>query len=291
MVIDKVKKINQKEEKRVKNEKASDMMIGKWVKCDKCKEIIYKDDLHQNLSVCPNCGKHFRLSSRRRIKQIADEGTFKEIGGDIVTKDPLNFKGYMKKVEILKEKTKIKEAVKCGTCEIEGEKAVLAVMDGNFLMGSMGSAVGERITLAIETAAKKKLPLVIFCVSGGARMQEGMISLMQMAKTSSALTKLDKAGQLYISVLTDPTTGGVTASFASLGDIILAEPHALIGFAGPRVIEQTINQKLPEGFQSSEFLLEHGFIDKIVERKDMKSIIAKSIRLHKLPKGTCHFGN
>ncbi len=291
MVIDKVKKINQKEEKRIKNEKASDMMIGKWVKCDKCKEIIYKDDLHQNLSVCPNCGKHFRLSSRRRIKQIADEGTFKEIGGDIVTKDPLNFKGYMKKVEMLKEKTKIEEAVKCGTCEIEGEKAVLAVMDGNFLMGSMGSAVGERITLAIETAVKKKLPLVTFCVSGGARMQEGMISLMQMAKTSSALTKLDKAGQLYISVLTDPTTGGVTASFASLGDIILAEPHALIGFAGPRVIEQTINQKLPEGFQSSEFLLEHGFIDKIVERKDMKSTIAKLIRLHKLPKGTCHFGN
>ena len=281
MVIDKVKKVNEKEEKRVKNEKASDMMIGKWVKCDKCKEIIYKDDLHQNLSVCPNCGKHFRLSSRRRIKQIADEGTFKEIGEDIVTKDPLNFKGYMKKVEMLKEKTKIDEAVKCGICEIEGEKAVLAVMDGNFLMGSMGSAVGERITLAIETAVKKKLPLVIFCVSGGARMQEGMVSLMQMAKTSSALTKLDKAGQLYISVLTDPTTGGVTASFASLGDIILAEPHALIGFAGPRVIEQTINQKLPEGFQSSEFLLEHGFIDKIVERKDMKSTIAKLIRLHK----------
>ena len=281
MVIDKVKKVNEKEEKRVKNEKASDMMIGKWVKCDKCKEIIYKDDLHQNLSVCPNCGKHFRLSSRRRIKQIADEGTFKEIGAEIVTKDPLNFKGYMKKVEMLKEKTKIEEAVKCGICEIEGEKAVLAVMDGNFLMGSMGSVVGERITLAIETAAKKKLPLVVFCVSGGARMQEGMISLMQMAKTSSALTKLDKAGQLYISVLTDPTTGGVTASFASLGDIILAEPHALIGFAGPRVIEQTINQKLPEGFQSSEFLLEHGFIDKIVERKDMKSTIAKLIRLHK----------
>ena len=281
MVIDKVKKVNEKEEKRVKNEKASDMMIGKWVKCDNCKEILYKDDLHQNLSVCPNCGKHFRLSSRRRIKQIADEGTFKEIGGDIVTKDPLNFKGYMKKVEMLKEKTKIEEAVKCGICEIEGEKTVLAVMDGNFLMGSMGSAVGERITLAIETAAKKKLPLVIFCVSGGARMQEGMISLMQMAKTSSALTKLDKAGQLYISVLTDPTTGGVTASFASLGDIILAEPHVLIGFAGPRVIEQTINQKLPEGFQRSEFLLEHGFIDKIVERKDMKSTIAKLIRLHK----------
>lgn len=280
MVIDKVKKVNEKEEKRVKNEKASDMMIGKWVKCDKCKEIIYKEDLHQNLSVCPNCGKHFRLSSRRRIKQIADEGTFKEIGADIVTKDPLNFKGYMKKVEMLKEKTKIEEAVKCGICEIEGEKAVLAVMDGNFLMGSMGSAVGERITLAIETAIKKKLPLIMFCVSGGARMQEGIISLMQMAKTSSAIANLNKAGLLYISVLTDPTTGGVTASFASLGDIILAEPKALIGFAGPRVIEQTIKQKLPEGFQRSEFLLEHGFIDKIVERKDMKETIAELIRLH-----------
>ncbi len=281
MIIDKVKKINEQETKRVKNEKASDMMIGKWVKCDKCKEIIYKDDLHQNLSVCPNCGKHFRLSARRRIKQIADEGTFKEIGGDILTQNPLNFNGYMKKVETLKEKTKIEEAVKCGICEIEGEKAVLAVMDGNFLMGSMGSAVGERITLSIETAINKKLPLIIFCVSGGARMQEGIVSLMQMAKTSSALARLDEAGLLYISVFTDPTTGGVTASFASLGDIILAEPNALIGFAGPRVIEQTIKQKLPEGFQSSEFLLEHGFIDKIVERKDMKSVLAELIRLHK----------
>ena len=281
MIIDKVKKINEQETKRVKNEKASDMMIGKWVKCDKCKEIIYKDDLHQNLSVCPNCGKHFRLSARRRIKQIADEGTFKEIGGDILTQDPLKFNGYMKKVETLKEKTKIEEAVKCGICEIEGEKAVLAVMDGNFLMGSMGSAVGERITLSIETAINKKLPLIIFCVSGGARMQEGIVSLMQMAKTSSALARLDEAGLLYVSVFTDPTTGGVTASFASLGDIILAEPNALIGFAGPRVIEQTIKQKLPEGFQSSEFLLEHGFIDKIVERKDMKSVLAELIRLHK----------
>ena len=280
MVIDKVKKVNEAEKDNVRNEKAADMMIGKWVKCDACKEIIYKDELHANLSVCPNCGKHFRLSARRRIKQIADEGTFKEIGKDILTKDPLEFKGYMKKVEGLREKTKIDEAVKCGTCEIEGEKAVLGVMDGNFLMGSMGKAVGERITLAIETAIKKKLPLIMFCVSGGARMQEGIISLMQMAKTSSAIAKLNKAGLLYISVLTDPTTGGVTASFASLGDIILAEPKALIGFAGPRVIEQTIKQKLPEGFQRSEFLLEHGFIDKIVERKDMKETIAELIRLH-----------
>ena len=281
MIIDKVKKINEEEKIVSRNNKAADMMIGKWVKCDNCKEIIYKEELHQNFSVCPNCGKHFRLSARRRIKQIADEGTFEEIGKEILTKDPLNFKGYMKKVEGLREKTKIDEAVKCGICEIEGQKAVLGVMDGNFLMGSMGSAVGERITLAIETVIKKKLHLVMFCVSGGARMQEGIISLMQMAKTSSAIAKLNEEGLLYISVFTDPTTGGVTASFASLGDIILAEPNALIGFAGPRVIEQTIKQKLPEGFQRSEFLLEHGFIDKIVERKDMKETIAKLIRLHK----------
>ena len=281
MVIDKIKKVN-KAEKSVKNEKASDMLIGKWVKCDKCKEILYKEDVHNNFSVCPNCGKHFRLSARRRIKQIADEGTFEEIGADILTKNPLNFDGYMKKITSLKEKTKIEEAVKCGTCEINGEKVVLAVMDGNFMMGSMGSAVGERITLAIETSIEKRLPLIIFCVSGGARMQEGIVSLMQMAKTSSALAKHNEAGLLYISVLTDPTTGGVTASFASLGDIVLAEPDALIGFAGPRVIEQTIKQKLPDGFQRSEFLLEHGFIDKIVERKDMKDTLYNLLKLHSL---------
>lgn len=281
LLIDKVKKLEYDENDIKINKKAADMMIGKWVKCDTCKEIIYKDELHKNLSVCPNCGKHFRLSARRRIKQIADEDTFKEIGKDILTKDPLNFDGYLKKVEGLREKTKIDEAVKCGICKINGEDAIIAVMDGNFLMGSMGSSVGERITLAIEESIEKKLPLVIFCVSGGARMQEGIISLMQMAKTSSALAKHNKEGLLYISVLTDPTTGGVTASFASLGDIILAEPDALIGFAGPRVIEQTIKQKLPEGFQRSEFLLEHGFVDKIVERKDLKNTISELIKLHK----------
>ena len=280
MIIDKIKKLNI-EEKTTKNDEESEKMIGKWVKCNNCKEIIYKEELHKNLSVCPNCGKHFRLSSRRRIKQIADEGTFEEIGAEILTKDPLKFDGYLKKVESLKEKTKIQEAVKCGKCKINGEEAVIAVMDGNFLMGSMGSAVGERITLAVETAIKNRLPIVIFCVSGGARMQEGIVSLMQMAKTSAAIAKLNEQGLLYISVLTDPTTGGVTASFASLGDIILAEPEALIGFAGPRVIEQTIGQKLPEGFQKSEFLLEHGFIDKIVERKDMKETISKIIKMHK----------
>ena len=280
MVIDKIKKVN-KEEKRTKNEIAADMLIGKWVKCENCKEILYKEDVHNNFSVCPNCGKHFRISARRRIKQIADEGTFEEIGVDILTKDPLKFEGYLKKVENLKEKTKIEEAVKCGVCKINGASAVIAVMDGNFLMGSMGSAVGERITLAIETSINKKIPLIIFCVSGGARMQEGIISLMQMAKTSATLAKHNKEGLLYISVLTDPTTGGVTASFASLGDIILAEPNALIGFAGSRVIEQTIKQKLPEGFQKSEFLLEHGFIDMIVERKNLKNILYKLIKMHK----------
>ena len=279
MVIDKVKKVN-KEEKRIKNEKASDMLIGKWLKFDNFKEILYKEEVHKNFSVCPICGKHFRISARRRIKQIADEGTFEEIGADILTRDPLQFDGYLKKVDALKEKTKIEEAVKCGICKINGEQVVIAVMDGNFMMGSMGCAVGERITLAIETSIKERLPLIIFCVSGGARMQEGIISLMQMAKTSAALAKHNEAGLLYISVLTDPTTGGVTASFASLGDIILAEPDALIGFAGPRVIEQTIKQKLPEGFQKSELLLEHGFIDKIVERRDMRETLYKIIKLH-----------
>ena len=278
MVIDKIKKINKPD--NVKNTKAADMLIGKWVKCDQCKEILYKEEVHENLSVCPNCGKHFRISSRRRIKQIIDEGTFVETNENMHTVDPLHFEGYLKKLESLTEKTKIKEGVKTGFGEIYGHKVVIAVMDGNFMMGSMGSVVGEKITQAIEDAIKHKLPFVIFCVSGGARMQEGIISLMQMAKTSSALAKLNEAGLLNITVLTDPTTGGVTASFASLGDIILAEPNALIGFAGPRVIEQTIKQKLPEGFQRSEFLLEHGFIDKIVERKDLKKTIAKLIELH-----------
>ena len=281
MIIDKVKKVNSKEESRVRNEKASDMMIGRWVKCDNCKEIIYMEDLHKNLSVCPNCGKHFRLSSRRRIKQIADEGTFKQIGEGLKTTDPLRFDGYLKKIEGLKEKTKIEEAVTCGTCKIEGENAVLAVMDGNFLMGSMGEVVGERITLAIETAIKKKYPLIIFCVSGGARMQEGIVSLMQMAKTSSAISKLDKAGLLYISVLTDPTTGGVSASFAALADITLAEPNALIGFAGKRVIERTIKEVLPKEFQTAEFNLEKGYIDKIVPRKDLKETLATLLKLHR----------
>lgn len=279
MIIDKIKKLNEPETAR--NIGTADILVGKWVKCDACKEILYKDEVHKNLSVCPNCGKHFRISARRRISQIVDEGTFEEINDNMQTLDPLNFEGYTKKLETLREKTKINEAVKTGYGKINGNEAILAIMDGNFMMGSMGSVVGEKITLAIEEAIKRRLPFIAFCVSGGARMQEGIVSLMQMAKTSAALSKLDKEGLLYISVLTDPTTGGVTASFAMLGDIIIAEPKALIGFAGPRVIEQTIKQKLPEGFQKSEFLLEHGFIDMIVERKDMKETLANLIELHK----------
>ena len=282
MVIDKIKKFNDTDKSNSeKNEKASEMLIGKWVKCDSCKEILYKEDVHKNYSVCPNCGKHFRISARRRLEQIVDENTFEEMDSNLQTTDPLQFEGYTKKIALLQEKTKINEAVKTGIGKINGEKAVIAIMDGNFLMGSMGCVVGEKITRAIETAIEKRLPLIMFGVSGGARMQEGIISLMQMAKTSSALAKLDDAGLLYISVLTDPTTGGVTASFAMLGDIILAEPDALIGFAGPRVIEQTLKQKLPEGFQRSEFLLEHGFIDKIVTRKDMKDTLSQILKLHK----------
>ena len=282
MVIDKIKKFNDTDKSNSeKNEKASEMLIGKWVKCDSCKEILYKEDVHKNYSVCPNCGKHFRISARRRLEQIVDENTFEEMDSNLQTTDPLQFEGYTKKIALLQEKTKINEAVKTGIGKINGEQAVIAIKDGNFLMGSMGYVVGEKITRAIETAIEKRLPLIMFCVSGGARMQEGIISLMQMAKTSSALAKLDDAGLLYISVLTDPTTGGVTASFAMLGDIILAEPDALIGFAGPRVIEQTLKQKLPEGFQRSEFLLEHGFIDKIVTRKDMKDTLSQILKLHK----------
>lgn len=278
MVIDKIKKVTVTDTKA--NTTASDMMVGKWIKCDNCKEILYKEDVKNNYSVCPNCNKHFRLSSRRRISQIIDEGTFEETDSNLHTTDPIKFEGYMQKIMLLEEKTKINEAVKTGLGKINGINVAIAVMDANFLMGSMGEVVGEKITRLIEIALIKHLPLIIFCASGGARMQEGMVSLMQMAKTSAALSKLNKAGLLYISILTDPTTGGVTASFASLGDIILAEPKALIGFAGPRVIEQTINQKLPEGFQRAEFLLEHGFVDRIVQRKDMKEEIYKILKLH-----------
>lgn len=278
MILDKLKKREQ-----VKTNKISsvDIPIGKWIKCEKCKEILYKDDIRENLNICPACGNYFRMHIDRRLKMIIDEGTYENFNLNIETSNPLELEDYVKKLNTVREKTKLKEAVACGTGKINGEEVVICIMDSGFFMGSMGIVVGEKITNAIEKAIEKRLPLIIFCVSGGARMQEGIMSLMQMAKTTVALTKLNKERLLYISVLTDPTYGGVTASFASLGDIILAEPHAMIGFAGQRVIKQTIGRELPEGFQTSEFLLEHGFIDKIVERKDLKETIYKLIKFHK----------
>lgn len=279
MVVDKIKK---REQKNNTNKKTNiDIPIGKWVKCTNCKEILYKETVRENFSICPNCGHYFRMHIGRRIELIIDEGTYKRFDLNIETTNPLNLDGYTDKLNTLRKKTGLEEAVACGTGKIYGEDVVICIMDSGFLMGSMGAVVGEKITYSIEQAVKFKLPLIIFSVSGGARMQEGIISLMQMAKTTVALSKLDKEGLLYISVLTDPTFGGVTASFASLGDIILAEPGAMIGFAGPRVIEQTIGENLPKGFQTAEFLLEHGFIDKIVERDEMKDTIYKLIQYHK----------
>lgn len=278
MVVDKIKK---RTNPNIKKNRKIDIKGDKWIKCDNCKEILYKDTIKENDSICPLCNHYFRISSNRRIEQIIDTGTYEEFNINIETKNPLKLDEYEIKLKMIREKTGLEEAVKCGTGKINGNDAVICIMESSFFMGSMGSVVGEKITYSIEQAIKLKMPLIIFSVSGGARMQEGIISLMQMAKTSAALTKLDEAGLLYISVLTDPTYGGVTASFAMLGDIILAEPRAMIGFAGPRVIEQTIKEELPEGFQTAEFLLEHGFIDKIVRREDMKETLTKIIELHK----------
>ena len=279
MIIDKIKKKNNKVVKTKKNN--VDIPIGKWLKCEECKEIVYKETVRNNLNICPNCGHYFRMHIGKRLELIIDKGTYKKFDLELEMINPLELEDYPKKIKILREKTGLDEAVSCGMGNIYGEKVIICIMDSGFLMGSMGAIVGARISYAIEQAIKQSLPLIIFTVSGGARMQEGIISLMQMAKTAATLTKLDKAGLLYISVLTDPTYGGVTASFASLGDIILAEPRAMIGFAGPRVIEQTIGETLPEGFQTAEFLLEHGFIDKIVERKDLKETLYKIIQYHK----------
>lgn len=253
---------------------------GLWKKCNECKSAIMTEDVKNGYYICPKCGHYFRMHAMDRIKMIADSDTFEEWDTGLTSGNPLNYRGYEEKVQALREKTGLDEAVVTGKAKIDGREAVLAACDGRFMMASMGKVVGEKITRAVERATTEKLPVVIFACSGGARMQEGIHSLMQMSKTSAALKRHHDAGQLYISVLTDPTTGGVTASFAMLGDIILAEPKALIGFAGPRVIEQTIGQQLPEGFQRAEFLLEHGFIDKIVERKDMRETISQIIQLH-----------
>ena len=252
---------------------------GMWVKCRFCGALIYKKEMDE-FKICPKCGGHFRISAKERLAITCDEGTFEEFDADMTSKNPMGYPDYDKLIARMQAKTGLKEAVVTGKCRINGYETVIAVMDSNFMMGSMGSVVGEKITRAFEKATEEKLPIIVFTTSGGARMQEGIISLMQMSKISAAVRRHSDKGLLYITVLTDPTTGGVTASFAMLGDIILSEPGATIGFAGKRVIEQTIRQELPEGFQTAEFQLKHGFVDKIVKRKYLKMVLAKLLRLH-----------
>ena len=274
-----IKNLIKKSDIKIRESKA-DVPKGLYVKCKSCKSPVLADDVKRNSYVCPKCGGYFRLNARNRLKIIADKKSFEEwfCNSDFV--NPLKDAAYMKKWTDTREKTKTDEAVITGKISVKGSPVAIAIMDGRFMMASMGSIVGEKITKTIEKAQRENLPLIIVACSGGARMQEGIVSLMQMAKTSAALKKYRNRGNLYISLLTDPTTGGVTASFAMLGDIILAEPNALIGFAGQRVIEQTIGQKLPKGFQSSEFLLEHGFIDAIVERDKLKNTLSYIIKMH-----------
>ena len=248
---------------------------GLWVKCDNCKEIIYRKEVDKNFKVCPKCDYHFRISASERLPYLVDEGTFLEVEDGLSPRDFLNFKDYKDKLKSSRKKTGLKDAIISGDAKIGGRAVSLVVMDFQFMGGSMGSVVGERIVRGVERAIEKKVPFIAVASSGGARMQEGIVSLMQMAKTAAAVAKLGEAGLPFISVLTDPTFGGVTASFAMLGDIIIAEPKSLIGFAGPRVIEQTIKQQLPPGFQRAEFLLDHGMIDMIVPRKDMRAGLGK----------------
>ncbi|MCL4474983.1 MAG: acetyl-CoA carboxylase, carboxyltransferase subunit beta [Nitrospirae bacterium] len=253
---------------------------GLWVKCENCKEIVYKKEIEKNLKVCPKCNYHFRISAMERLDLIVDEGSFVEINPEVTSGDPLGFKDtipYRDRVKEYQKRSGLREAIITGDALINGYPVVIAVMDFSFHGGSMGSAVGEKIVRAAELAMEKKIPLVTVASSGGARMQEGIFSLMQMAKTSAAIGRLKEAGILYISILSDPTFGGVTASFAMLGDVIIAEPKSLIGFAGQRVIEQTIKQQLPENFQRAEFFLEHGMIDMVVDRKDLKETLGMLI--------------
>lgn len=249
-----------------------------WVKCPKCNTMLLTTDMEENLHVCTHCDHHFRMSAKQRIELLADKKSFVEQNAEMTAKNLLDFPGYDEKLE--KAKKKAIESVRCGECTIDGIRAVLCVMDADFMMGSMGTVTGEKITRAFEYATDNALPIVVCTVSGGARMQEGILSLMQMAKTSGAVKRHSDAGLLYITVLTDPTTGGVTASFAMEGDIILAEPNALVAFAGPRVIEQTMRQKLPKDFQTSEFVLQKGFIDAVVQRSSLKPTIVKLLKLH-----------
>lgn len=259
--------------------------LGKlWLKCYNCNELLLRKDVEENLEVCPKCGYHFRINARTRINQLFDEGTFEEMFGNITTADPLEFtdtETYKKRIATAKAKTNMNEAVIAGVGKIDGNEIAAAVMDFEFMGGSMGSVVGEKVTLAMEEALKRKIPMLAVTASGGARMQESILSLMQMAKTSCAVAKLNEAGLLYITVLTEPTFGGVTASFATIGDIIIAEKDARIGFAGRRVIEQTIRQSLPADFQTANYLMKYGQIDMISSRAELKATISKLINLHK----------
>ncbi|MBU4532172.1 MAG: acetyl-CoA carboxylase, carboxyltransferase subunit beta [Eubacteriales bacterium] len=264
----------------VKQDVKRDIPEGLWVKCDLCNEILFTKDLERNHKVCQKCGHHFRLTVEERLHITLDPDSFSEYDAELESSNPLDFPEYSGRLATAQEQTGLREAVITGEGSIGGHRVVVAVMDSHFIMGSMGSVVGEKITRAVEFAQENRLPLIVFCASGGARMQEGMLSLLQMAKTSMSVGRHSEAGLLYISVLTDPTMGGVSASFALLGDIILAEPGALIGFAGPRVIEQTIRQKLPEGFQRAEFLLEKGFVDRVVPRPQMAGTLAGLLSLH-----------
>ncbi len=248
--------------------------------CPRCGVLLPLSEQQENMNVCTACGHHFRINPRERVSYIADEDTFRELDGDMMSRDLLGFPGYDQKLRNAKLASREKEGVACGTAQVEGTPCALFVMDPNFMMGSMGTVVGEKITRLFELATEQSLPVVGFTVSGGARMQEGILSLMQMAKTSAAVKRHSDAGNFYLTVLTDPTTGGVTASFAMEGDVIMAEPGATIGFAGARVIEQTIRKKLPQGFQTAEFLLEHGFVDLIVPRAEQKRAIARLLRVH-----------
>lgn len=260
-------------EKKVRTE-------GLWVKCESCRQIIWKKDLEDNLNVCPKCGKHFRIDARSRLAILFDNGEYETFSDNLASTDPLKFidlKPYSERLKRAQEETGLTDAVINARGKLDGRPVIISAMEYNFIGGSMGSVVGEVITRAVEEALEKKQPLIIISASGGARMMEGVLSLMQLAKISAALARLDEARVPYISVLTDPTTGGVTASFAMLGDLNIAEPGALIGFAGPRVIEQTIRQKLPPGFQRSEFLLEHGMLDAVVHRKEMKGYISRAL--------------
>src|SRR5438067_8539754 len=259
-------------------EKSVAIPEGLWIKCDDCKEIVYRKEVEGNLNVCPKCGYHFRLSARERFELLFDDNKYKEFAGDIRSSDPLEFrdtKRYRDRLRVYEQRVGKGDAVLVAEGKLDGVVVVICAMEYGFMGGSMGSVVGEKITLAAERCLEKKVPLIIVSTSGGARMQEGILSLMQMAKISAALARLSAAGLPFISLLTDPTTGGLTASFAMLGDVNIAEPKALIGFAGPRVIEQTIRQKLPEGFQRSEFLLEHGMLDAVVDRRELKNVVTR----------------